>query len=118
MPLIIIKSSVSNLSTEVKELMHEQCQVALSSILQKSRDYVMSILEPELEMSFAGESKAPVAYIEIKNVGILSPEVTSELTGEVSNIIEKNLGVCADRMYIEFQESQRHLWGYDGSTFG
>ncbi len=32
--------------------------------------------------------------------------------------IESTLGVSSDRIYIEFNDAQRHLWGWNGSTFG
>ena len=109
MPLIIIKTSVSNLSTGRKNFTWTKpsCTFTFCKI-PRLRDVHFGA---SLKMSL-GNSKAPVAYIEIKNVGILSPEVTSELN-EVSNIIETLKPV--DRMYTEFQESQSYLWGYDGS---
>jgi phenylpyruvate tautomerase len=32
--------------------------------------------------------------------------------------IESELGVSANRIYIEFADAQRHLWGWNKSTFG
>ena len=117
MPLIIIKSSASNISTDTKQQIHEQTVDVLTTILQKSSDYVMSILELDHEMSFARNSQLPTAYIEVKNVGTLVPESTLLLSRELTAIISKNLEIAPDRVYIEFQQSDRHLWGWNGRTF-
>ena len=77
----------------------------------------MSILELGQSMSFAGDSNVPSAYIEVKNVGILSPEITEVLSKEITTIISRNLGVSPNRVYIEFQQSERHMWGWNSKTF-
>jgi phenylpyruvate tautomerase len=117
MPLIIIKSSARKIDQSNKDQIHEQAESTLSRILNKSRDYVMSILEFEHEISFGGDESAPSAYIEIKNVGNLTPEITESLSKEITALITRNIGVPKNRVYIEFQQSDRHMWGWDGSTF-
>ena len=117
MPLIIIKTNVSEVLPANRETLHEQGQAALSSILQKSRDYVMSLLELGQDMRFAGNSPASCAYVEIKNVGTIKPEISLELSKEITSILNEHLGVDPKRIYIEFQQSERHLWGWAGKTF-
>ena len=117
MPLIIIKTNVSEVLPETREAIHEQGQTALSSILQKSRDFVMSILELGQDMSFAGNSSASCAYVEIKNVGTMNPEISLELSKEITRNLNEHLGVDPKRIYIEFQQSERHLWGWNSKTF-
>jgi phenylpyruvate tautomerase len=117
MPLIIIKSSTSEISPDSRKEIHDQAETSLSNILKKSRDYVMSILELGQAMSFAGDASAPSAYIEVKNVGILAPETTQILSKEITDNISTKLGVSPDRIYIEYQQSERHMWGWNGSTF-
>ena len=117
MPLIIIKTSEPEISADSVEKIHEQIETILSSVLKKSRDYVMSILEFDQKISFALESGSPTAYIEIKNIGILTPEITEILSKEITAVISKNLGTNPERVYIEFQHFERHMWGWNGSTF-
>lgn len=117
MPLIIIKCSTSKISPDSRKQIHEQAEESLSTILKKSRDYVMSILELGQSVSFAGDMSVPSAYIEVKNVGTLSPEVTEVLSKQITAILSRNLGVSPNRVYIEFQESERHMWGWNSKTF-
>jgi phenylpyruvate tautomerase len=117
MPLVIIKTNVPEILPEVREAIHEQGQAALSSILQKSRDYVLSLLELGQDMSFAGNSSASCVYVEIKNVGTIKPEISLEVSKEITRILNEHLGADPKRVYIEFQQSERHLWGWAGKTF-
>ncbi len=117
MPLIIIKTSMPEISTDRVEEIHEQAETILSSVLKKSRDYVVSIMEFDQKISFASESDSPSAYIEVKNVGILTPEITEILSREITEVVTRNLGTEPKRVYLEFQHSERHMWGWNGSTF-
>ena len=117
MPLIIIKSNASNVSSEIKSCIFEETGNSLSRILQKSKDFVMTLLELEQEMCFAGNADDICAYVEIKNVGTITPDVSKELSGEITAILCKYLDVCKERVYLEFQQSDRHLWGWNGKTF-
>ena len=64
-----------------------------------------------------GESSEPCAYAEIKNVGKLDATLTDSLSNRISSMISECLNIEKDRIYIEFQESERHLWGWNGKTF-
>lgn len=89
----------------------------LSSVLKKSEDYIMCVYPKSHYQSFANNSLDPSIYVEIKNVGVLSPEVTSELTEKLTSILIENTEAPASRIYIEFQNSERHMWGWNGKTF-
>ena len=89
----------------------------LFSVLNKSEDYIMCVYPKSHYQSFANNSLDPSIYVEIKNVGVLSPEVTSELTEKLTSILIENTEAPASRIYIEFQNSERHMWGWNGKTF-
>ena len=67
------------------------------------------------DMLFAG-SDAPLAYLELKSIG-LPGERTGELSALLADAMQQHLGVPADRVYIEFADAERHLWGWNGGTF-
>ena len=67
--------------------------------------------------SFGGDSSLPTAYLEVKSVGSLAPSVTAALSGRLCELLDDELSMSARRIYLEFQESERHLWGWDGKTF-
>lgn len=86
-----------------------------SEILGKPESYVMCIMEKGKTMSFAGTT-APLAYVEFKSIG-LPENKTAELSAELCQLIESQLGIPTDRIYIEFANAQRHMWGWDNRTF-
>ena len=85
--------------------------------LNKPESYVMTCLLPRTRMTFGGTT-APACFVEIKNIGALSPELTEKMSRDVCTVLEAALAVPADRIYIEFTNADGALWGWDGSTFG
>ena len=117
MPLLKIQLSLSEISTSSSCKVRTEGTEVLSSALGKSSDFVMVIVEESMSASFGGNLTDPCAYLEVKNVGELSPEITGELSRRLGELVQKEFGVPLDRIYIEFQESKRHLWGWPGKTF-
>lgn len=83
--------------------------------LGKPERYVMVALEPPVPMVFAG-SDAPTVFMELKSIG-LAESKTAELSDSLCQLVNNELGVPADRVYIEFQDAPRKMWGWDGGTF-
>ena len=117
MPLLIINTSLDAISQSKLETLYRGGSQILSDEIGKSLDYCMVMVKEGCRLSFGQEWNHPSAYMEVKNVGTLPPELTSRLSGKLSELIEESIRVPRDRIYIEFQESQRHLWGWNGSTF-
>jgi phenylpyruvate tautomerase len=83
--------------------------------LQKPEKYMMVRLEPELPMMFAG-STGPTAYLELKSIGL--PEAkTGELARLLCALMQAELGISPDRVYINFADVAPNLWGWNGETF-
>ena len=117
MPLINIATSVQEIPVDKIEKIQQETAQCVSASLNKSLDYVMTRLSFGDHMSFAGDSRRASAYVEVKNIGELSPESTSMISQQICETLEGRLGIEPSRVYIEFQESVRHLWGWGGRTF-
>lgn len=115
MPLIRIVTSVEPAAAAADALLRE-LSALLARELGKPESYVMTCLEPPARMTFAGTG-APTCYVEVKNVGTLSPAVTARLSAAVTERLAAALALAADRIYIEFAEARPHMWGHDGGTF-
>ncbi len=83
--------------------------------LGKPERYIMVALEGGAPMLFAG-SDAPVAYLELKSIG-LPESKTATLSTALCNLVEDELDIPRDRIYIEFADAQRAMWGWNGGTF-
>ncbi|PHV62996.1 phenylpyruvate tautomerase MIF-related protein [Cyanobacterium aponinum] len=116
MPLIKVQTSIANPDQEkIKDLL-KNLSNKLAKHLGKPESYVMTIFESDLPMSFAGTFD-PVCYLEIKSVGTMSSSQTKTMSEDFCNIINDNLGVSKNRIYIEFADAKGYLWGWNGSTF-
>ena len=116
MPLIKVQSSVATPDKAKVESLLTTLSAKLAKHLSKPESYVMTAFESDIPMTFGG-TLDPVCFVEIKNIGTMKPEQTKAKSSDFCKQIETGLGVSANRMYIEFADAQRHLWGWNGSTF-
>jgi phenylpyruvate tautomerase len=108
---------LTNVQVEAKDrpsvLTHASGTVA--RMLGKPESYVMVILEDGRDMLFAG-APAPAAYLELKNLG-LSETKTAEYSRVLCDLVAADLGIPAERVYIEFAAPPARLFGWNGGTF-
>ena len=114
MPLMttLINTKQAN---EAKIAFIKQASKMTSQALGKSEDYVMCLIDDGQTLLFGG-SESPAAYVEFKSIG-LPEEDTGALAQSICALIEEQLNISADRVYIEFSNAQRHLWGWNNRTF-
>ena len=105
-----------------REIAHAQRTALLSNLsatvatlLGKPERYVMVSLHDASPMLFAG-SDAPLAYLELKSIG-LPQQRTPELSAALCTLVGETLDIARDRIYIEFANAERNMWGWDGTTF-
>ena len=117
MPFIKVQASVTTPTpTAVKELL-KSLSAKLANHLGKPESYVMTAFEPGVAMSFAGTCDQPVCYVEVKSIGKMKPAQTEAMSQDFCQQIQDNLGVPLNRIYIEFADAERTMWGWNGSTF-
>ena len=100
----------------------EACQQLLkklsknvAEILGKSENYVMIALESAKPMFFAGNNQ-DTAFVQLKSLG-LPEDQTATFSCALCEFIETQMGIKAERIYIEFSDPARHMWGWNGKTF-
>jgi phenylpyruvate tautomerase len=101
-----------------KEFSHEtlgDLSAAVAKMLGKPESYVMVQLYYNAQMLFAG-SDDPLAYVELKSIA-LPREHTTTLSATLCDLIAAELNIPQNRIYIEFADLQRHLFGWNGKTF-
>ena len=117
MPLIKLQTSVTAPESNQSEALLKQLSASLAKHLGKPESYVMTALESNVPMTFAGTTD-PVCYVEIKSVGSMRPQQTQAMSQDFCEQINQALGVPTNRIYIEFADAQGYLWGWDRRTFG
>ena len=115
MPLIKIRTNVSIATDKTPRLMSALSQL-LASETGKPERYVMVEIDGNRNMLFGGSSD-PLVYVECKSIGLSTVQAKS-LSQSISQVLNTQLQISADRIYIEFSNCPAEFWGWNGSTFG
>ena len=110
MPYINISTSEK---VEDKKKLLEEITTLISSLTNKSKEFVMAKIDDNSDMYFA--DKGPCCYLEIKSIGSLNP---SEMAKPISNFVYEKIGIPTDKIYISFEDVPASMWAWNGRTFG
>jgi len=114
MPFLRIQTNHPLTDAAAAELADRASKVVAGQ-LGKPERYVMVSVETNPAMRFAG-SDAPLAYLELKNIGL--PESrTTELSRALCGMLTEEAGIDPERIYIEFKDAPRTMWGWNNGTF-
>jgi phenylpyruvate tautomerase len=114
MPYLKIQTN-RNIDHETRQEMLKQASALVANSIGKPEQYVMTTFDPVQPMTFAG-SDEPCAYLELKSIG-LSESKTAALSMVLCEFIEASIDVPANRVYIEFTDAPRAMWGWNKGTF-
>ena len=110
MPLISVETNQKLPDDALKAL-----SKAVADTLGKPESYVMLKYQHNPDMLFAGTTQ-PLAYLQLKSLGF--PESrTKEFSSVLTQALQEHASIPADRVYIEFSNPERHMWGWNNSTF-
>ena len=84
------------------------------SILGKSEDWLMVDIESANNLYFRGE-KDDIAYVEVKLFGRCDSSHYNNMTKEITNNINTNLGIIPSNIYVSYFETSN--WGWNGKNF-
>jgi len=116
MPLVRITTSASIAHDKKLDETLSKLSQLTATLFGKPERWVMTCLDPAAKMTFSGTTEA-CCYVEVKNIGTMTGELTEQLSQELCQFIGREFNVPNSRIYIEFSEAKGHLWGWDGSTF-
>ena len=112
MPLLKIQT---NVEVSDKKAIMKDATTLLSKVLHKPIQYIMIVIETDVDMLFAGNDK-PLAYVELKSINLPENE-TTYISAELCGFLENKLNLSKNRIYIEFSNAQRNMFGWNGGTF-
>ncbi len=112
MPLLSINTNNKIDNTESFALLASKIT---AEILSKPESYVMVIIRDEQTLTFAGNDD-PAAFVEFKSLGLPESD-TAKFSSSLCDLINEQLGIDQNRIYIEFSNAERHMWGWNGATF-
>ena len=87
----------------------------VASELGKPEQYMMVSVEAPVQMLFAGTEEL-CAFLELRAIG-LPQSKTGRLAQLLGELVETQLGIRKDRVYINFADIKPSMWGWNGETF-
>ena len=112
MPLIQI--NLSSKSVVEDNLLQEKISELVADLTGKPEDYVMTIIQNNSQMTFAGTDQ-PCCFIKLKSIGSINP---SSMSKSLCELISSKTNIKTNRVYIEFIDVKASNWGFNSSTFG
>jgi phenylpyruvate tautomerase len=114
MPLIKLQTNKEIDQSKEKEILASLSKL-ISNELSKPEQYVMAVLE-KASFIMSGAS-GDTAYVEVKSLGALSPDMNNQLSKKICTLLESSLDISPVRVYINFEDVERSNWGWNGKTF-
>ena len=84
-------------------------------MLGKPEKYVMVSIEAGKQMMFGGKADL-TAFVQLKSIG-LPVDRCAEFSGKICDFLSGELGIQPDRVFIDFTDLERNMFGWDGKTF-
>jgi phenylpyruvate tautomerase PptA (4-oxalocrotonate tautomerase family) len=114
MPLVRVEATKS-IDEEQKKTLLAALSKSICDITGKPEAYIMAGYI-KADMMFAA-TYGDAAFVDIRSIGSLCPEINSHLSASICTIIESQLGISGERTYISFNDVKRTDWGWNSATF-
>lgn len=112
MPFINVKTNTP-VSAAKAETIKSALGQAITAIPGKSETWLMVGIEPE-QMLWMQGSDAPAAMVDITIYGSASASAYNTMTGKVTAILNSELGIAPNRIYVKYAETE--YWGWNGAN--
>ena len=114
MPYIEMKFTMP-LNEDKKISICEKIENSISGNFRKPKSFVMSEIKDNVPLRMGGEPLKKGVYISVKLFGAASKSVCNLCTGEISNMLKKELEIESKNIYITYHPVD--LWGWDRQMF-
>jgi phenylpyruvate tautomerase PptA (4-oxalocrotonate tautomerase family) len=115
MPLLKLQTSVSVPQDKRAELLGSLSKL-IGHAIGKPEQYVMVTIE-EGPILMSGKD-GPAAFADVRSIGGLDGNVNREISQNLCVLLNKTLGISANRVYLNFTDVAPGNWGWNSSTFG
>ncbi len=114
MPLVTIRSAARIDDAAVGALL-SACSARLAELLAQPEAYVMTLFDRPTGMTMAGTAN-PCCLVEVRSVVSFSPDQTRAIAQAFCAMLAERLGVPSERIFLNFTDFPRTMWGFNGST--
>ncbi len=114
MPMIVTHTT-EPITSETKEVLTRAFGEAITLLPGKNEAYLMLEFQGGCDMAFHGDTKLPLAFVEVKILGKSTKAAYNDLTARICDILKEVLGIPTDGTYVKYEEIEH--WGYNGHNF-
>lgn len=114
MPYIHVRTN-QMLSDDEEQNLKTALGEAITLLPGKTEDWLMVDLEGDARLWFAGDKDRLLAIVEVDLLGKSDKASYEKLTARICDIMEKELNVPADGVYVKYGEYTH--WGYNKTNF-
>jgi len=114
MPYIGAKTT-AKVTKEKEEILKAKFGKAIECIPGKDESWLMVNIEGDAHMWFKGDNSKPIAFVDVKIFGKAEKPAYENMTKEICKIFGEELGVPADRVYVQYNEC--YIWGWNNMNF-
>lgn len=115
MPLMKLQVSVP-ITDDKKDKVLPGMVAAVTKATGKPEAYMMVSVETA-DVRMAGK-KEPAAYADVRGIGGFNAKVNAQITKDTCDLLNRELGIKPDNVYVTFTDVAAQNWGWNGSTFG
>jgi phenylpyruvate tautomerase PptA (4-oxalocrotonate tautomerase family) len=115
MPLLTLQTSARLSSQQRHDLLAPLSKIIAECIGKPERYVMVTVSEAAMLM---GGAETPAAYADIRSIGGLNNAVNRKLSEGVCRVLQEQLGIPPDRVYLGFSNVSAENWGWDSGTFG
>lgn len=114
MPVLTINTNVG--ASLIPNEFKRNATDMIASVLGKPASYIAIHVRPDQDISFGNQSE-PTALCDLVSIGSLSVDVNKEVSKQICCLLESQLKITPNRVYITFNDYNKADIGYNKTTF-
>lgn len=114
MPYINLKTT-KRVSDEKCEALKTAFGKAIEVFPGKTEAWLMVGIEDSAKLWFKGDSSKDSAIVDVDLLGDVNVSASEKMTSVICEILERELGIGADRVYVKY--TGYNHWGWNGGNF-
>ncbi|CAJ1058654.1 macrophage migration inhibitory factor [Xyrichtys novacula] len=115
MPMFVVNTNVAR--ADVPAALLTEASAELTKAIGKPEQYIAVHINPDQMMIFGGKGD-PCALCSIHSIGRIGDAQNKKYSKLVCELLNKHLGISADRIYINFTDMPAGNVGWNNTTFG
>ena len=115
MPLIKIEVTTEPAAAKKNSIM-TQASAIVAKNTGKPEQYVMVTMS-RADFLLAGKP-AEAAFVDVRGIGGINRKNNSGITKDICELLNFELGISPENVYLTFTDVPGQNWGHNGTTFG